>query len=119
MNDPIQVTRRLRPIDPSLLRRADGATDGRPTEFGLYPEVSRTRLAELLKKDLSTVTYILSGRHACKLSDASEISRLLGVKVEVLIGDLKEQRERWEARAKRRQRAGVSSGNGGNGGRRK
>jgi transcriptional regulator with XRE-family HTH domain len=51
---------------------------------GLYPQVSRTKLAKALGMDTSTVSGYLAGRTPLRLRDALRVAELVGVGVEEL-----------------------------------
>lgn len=51
---------------------------------GLYPHVSRTKLARALGMDVSTVSGYLAGRTPLRLRDALRVAELVGVGVEEL-----------------------------------
>ncbi len=76
-------------------------TDGRPAHrygkqaIGLYPEVSRTKLAEQLDKHISTVTGYFMGRTKMPSEVLIQASKLMGVGIEVLAKELAEQRLRF------------------------
>lgn len=63
--------------------------------IGLYPEISRTKLARMIGCSTSKVSYILTGRFKCGLEMAMVLSKAAGVTVERLTEELKEQQERW------------------------
>lgn len=71
--------------------------------IGLYPEIDRHKLAREIGCSASNVSYVLSGRHNCKLDMAVMLGNALGVDVEELYGKLRGQRQWWEEneRAKR------------------
>ena len=67
--------------------------------IGLYPEMSRTKLAAITGKHITTITGILRGRTRCTLSLAMVIAQAVGLPVWVLNRDLERvQREFAEER---------------------
>jgi len=69
---------------------------GRETQ-GLYPEISRTKLAKLTGKSVSGITGILNGRHKPTLELAGMIAMAIGVTIDELWVRLEgKQRERLE-----------------------
>lgn len=74
---------------PSVLRPTGLPTNrtGRVVE-GLYPDVSRTLLANHTGRHVSTITGILKGRTKCTLELAMVISRAIGVPMDKLNADL-------------------------------
>jgi plasmid maintenance system antidote protein VapI len=58
------------------------------TAKGLYPEISRTKVARLLGCDPSTVTGYLAGRTKMPLERAIRFAKLAGIPVETLQRDL-------------------------------
>ena len=98
MSDSLPTT-----TEPEAKRRA-----GRVT-LGLYPYASRTDLAALTGKHISTITSILRGRTRAKLTDAIKLAEAVGVTVEQFSRDVDEQRitlrqERARARDRERRR---------------
>lgn len=69
---------------------------------GLYPEVSRVRIAEETGLDRSTIAGILVGRTAAKLEVALVIARAAGVSMEQLQADLAKEREKYKQRQRQR-----------------
>ena len=87
---------------------------GRAT-LGLYPEVSRTALAQATGYDISTVSGILRGRTKAKLRTALVLARMCGVTLEELDRDLERERRRFAARQKRAGGVGQGTGQGAGG----
>lgn len=113
------------PIDPASLTRELTDEHGSPLPkhrsgaevTGIYPHVSRTKLAEAMGKHISTVSKYLNGGRKMSLGVAVELAGLIGVGVEELerevrglgVGDGGRYRE--QEREKRR--AGRSGGRSG------
>ena len=86
-------------VHPEVLR--DGPSRTRfPNRLGkessgLYPEASRTKLAEKVGKCIATVTGVLNGRQKPTLELAAEMARWLGVTVDQLSEELAEKQGEW------------------------
>lgn len=65
---------------------------------GLYPDVSRTKIAEATGWHISTVAGILQGRVRAQLDWAVIMAKIVGVTPEQLNKDLKAQQERYKER---------------------
>ena len=74
----------------SILRDPNAPANraGRDSE-GLYPEVSRTKLAELTNRHISTITGYLKGRTRMPLATATIVAKAIGVSIDQLNEDLK------------------------------
>lgn len=64
---------------------------------GLYPEVSRTKLAREMGKHVATVASYLIGRVRPSLDTALILARLIGIEVERLNKDLQEVQGKYKA----------------------
>ncbi len=88
-------------LNPSILRdRFTSASRGRigRESDGLYPEVSRTKLAKLVGKSVGGITGVLNGRTKPTLELAGMIAMAVGVTIDELWVRLEEkQRERLMA----------------------
>jgi len=92
-------------VDPSILRGPPKTRDGQwgggagMKSAGLYPEVSRTKLARNLGMSVSTVSCVLSGRQKPTLELAWKMAEAIGVTVDRLARELEgKQREREKER---------------------
>jgi transcriptional regulator with XRE-family HTH domain len=79
---------------------ANNVLNGRPAT-GMYPMVSRAKLADLTGKDISTISQILRGRNRPKLEDAILIAKVVGVAPEGLLRDWQEQRRKFQQKAEK------------------
>lgn len=73
---------------------------------GLYPEISRGKLAELTGRHISTITGYLKGRTRMPLSTATIVATAIGVSVAQLNQDLQHQQQSFAGQRKKRRRAG-------------
>ncbi len=55
---------------------------------GLYPDASRSKIAELVGRHVTTITHYFNGRTKMPLEVAVKLAPILGVSVERLTGDL-------------------------------
>ena len=69
---------------------------GRPT-LGIYPEISRTKLANLLGCSKSWVTWMLRGQRRIPLRVAIPMAKAIGIGVEQLQRDWDRERRAGEA----------------------
>jgi transcriptional regulator with XRE-family HTH domain len=106
-----QAVKRMLRANPRKAKNRQGAL-----ATGLYPEVSRTKLAEELGKDVSTVTGYLQGRTPPGLDDAAKIARLCGATLHELNWALAERQVEYakakvgrvrEKAARAKRRAGI------------
>ena len=80
---------------------ANGKLPGRKRELGgrpatgLYPEISRTLLAERTGRNIGTISYYFMGRAQMPFEDAMIIAPLIGVSVERLNEDLRKVRRAY------------------------
>jgi DNA-binding XRE family transcriptional regulator len=74
----------------------DGAQNGRQAS-GMYPQVSRTKLARVTGKDITTISQILRGRHKPPFDTALKIAGAVGVSPEELCRDWERQNEKFRA----------------------
>lgn len=93
----------------ALEKSKGGKSVGRKSEWcrpsrGLYPNASRTRIAQKTGKSVSSITGYLNGRSNCPLTIATQIAELLGMTLEQLSKELKEQQAR-----RKKQKAAVAA----------
>ena len=62
---------------------------------GLWPDVSRTRLAKAVGKDISTVSKYLNGSVRMPLEIAVPFAEIIGVTGETLLAKLEKARKIW------------------------
>ncbi len=95
------------PAPASLASRVARSTDipgnrqGRKST-GLYPHISRTKLAELTGYHITTITGMLKGRTRVTLDLAVLMAREIGVTVEQLSRELARKQEEYQKREKGR-----------------
>jgi transcriptional regulator with XRE-family HTH domain len=67
----------------------------------MYPMVSRTKLAELTGKDITTISQIMRGRNRPKFETAIQIAKVVGVSPESFEQDWQRQRKKFLEKAER------------------
>ncbi len=67
---------------------------------GIYPDVSRTKLAQELGVHTATVSNYLGGRRKMPLGQAQEAARAMGVGLDEFVSALIEVRQGWERERK-------------------
>ena len=75
---------------------------------GLYPDASRSKIAELTGKHVTTITHYFNGRTRMPLEVAVQVARLLGVSVDKLTSDLSKQQLRFLTRLSPDQQSGKT-----------
>jgi DNA-binding XRE family transcriptional regulator len=73
----------------------DGSQNGRQAS-GMYPQVSRTKLAEVTGRDVTTISQIMRGRIRPKFEVALAMARAVGVEPEQFEADWQRQRVKFE-----------------------
>jgi DNA-binding XRE family transcriptional regulator len=73
----------------------DGSQNGRAAS-GMYPQVSRTKLAQACGKDVTTISQIMRGRIRPKFEVALAVARAVGVDPEQFEVDWQRQRAKFE-----------------------
>jgi DNA-binding XRE family transcriptional regulator len=100
--------------DPTLIGRysrvardsnAEGGQNGRQAS-GMYPQVSRTKLAEVTGKDITTISQIMRGRNRPKFDTALKIAHVVGVSPEEFCRHWQRQREKFLERQGRERGGG-------------
>jgi len=75
-------------------RLGDAGKTGRKP-IGLYPHVSRSKLAVKMGMHIATVSHILSGRRRIFVSDSERMAEAIGVSVERFTQDVTAARRKW------------------------
>ena len=112
INSPASSVEASSSVSPSLASSltTDGERVGRPIT-GLYPEVSRHKLAAVTKLSVSTISGYLSGKKRCPAEVGAILAKGLGITMDQLYADLKAPQKEWLAR-RARERAAKKSVNG-------
>ncbi len=105
MTIPLEPLEPLEPSAAASLSRSAAVKLGRPanrvgmTSRGAYPDVSRTKLAQILELHTSTVSNYFTGRTEMPLGLAQKTAAVMGLEVGELITELMSWRRKWrEAR---------------------